>query len=148
MFNDLKNARIKDVKFDWEQMLSFEGDTGPYVQYAVARLSSILRKAEADEAKLARAEVDWSLLADAEHVCLSLLEYGAVLQRAVDTSEPSELTAFLIKLAGDVHAYLRDHHVLSAEPGLKRARLALVLAARDVLRRGLGLLGVAAPTEM
>ncbi len=148
VFNDLKNARIKDVKFDWEQMLSFEGDTGPYVQYAVVRLSSILRKAEADEAALARADVDWSLLADADHVCLSLLEYGAILQRAVDTSEPSELTSFLIKLAGDVHAYLRDHHVLSAEPELKRARLALVLAARDVLRRGLGLLGVAAPTEM
>jgi arginyl-tRNA synthetase len=148
VFNDLKNARIKDVKFDWDAMLSFEGDTGPYVQYAVARLSSILRKAAADEPALARAEVDWALLADAEFVCLSLLEYGAVLQRTVDANEPSELTAYLLRLAGDVHAYLRDHHVLSAAPELRQARLALVLAARDVLRSGLGLLGVAAPAEM
>lgn len=147
VFNDLKNARIKDVKFDWELMLNFDGETGPYVQYAVARLSSILRKA-GDDVPQEPTDVDWALLADAEHVCLSLLEYGSTLQRAVDHSEPSELTTFLITLAGDVHAYLRDHHVLSAQPALKRARLALVLAARNVLRDGLALLGVAAPTEM
>ncbi|HLU38090.1 MAG TPA: arginine--tRNA ligase [Planctomycetota bacterium] len=147
VFNDLRNARIKDVKFDWDQMLTFEGETGPYVQYAVARLSSILRKAGADAPQDA-SDVDWALLADAEHVCLSLLEFGPTLARAVEQSEPSELTAFVIRLAGDVHSYLRDHHVLSAEPALKRARLALVRAARDVLRDGLGLLGVAAPEEM
>ena len=50
VFNDLKNSRIKDVKFDWDLLLSFEGETGPYVQYAVARLSGILRKAGVDEA--------------------------------------------------------------------------------------------------
>jgi arginyl-tRNA synthetase len=147
VFNDLKNARIKDVKFDWDLMLNFDGETGPYVQYAAARLSSILRKAGGDVPSGAQ-DVDWSLLADAEHVCLSLLEFGPTLQRSVDGSEPSELTNFLIRLAGDVHAYLRDHHVLSAEPARKRARLALVLAARDVLRDGLALLGVAAPEEM
>jgi len=146
VFNDLKNARIKDVKFDWELMLNFDGETGPYVQYAVARLSSILRKAEVDVETAGG--VDWDLLADADQVCLSLLEYGPTLQRAVDLSEPSELTTFLIRLAGDVHAYLRDHHVLSAEPERKRARLALVRAARDVLRDGLALLGVAAPDAM
>ncbi|MEZ5966456.1 MAG: arginine--tRNA ligase [Planctomycetota bacterium] len=147
VFNDLKNARIKDVKFDWDLMLNFDGETGPYVQYAVARLSSILRKAEGD-VPATPADIDWALLADAEHVCLSLLEFGPTLQRAVDACEPSELTTFLIRLAGDVHSYLRDHHVLSADPPVKRARLALVLAARDVLRDGLALLGVAAPEEM
>ena len=146
VFNDLKNSRIKDVKFDWELMLNFDGETGPYVQYAIARLSSILRKAGGDVPD--QAAIDWSLLADAENVCLSMLEYGPTLTRAVDTNEPSELTTLLIKLAGDVHSYLRDHHVLSAEPALKRARLGLVLAARNLLRDGLALIGVASPEEM
>lgn len=146
VFNDLRNSRIKDVKFDWELMMNFDGETGPYVQYAVARLSSILRKAE--QAPPAQDEVDWALLADAEHVLLSMLDYGPTLERAVLLSEPSELTSLLIKIAGDVHAYLREHHVLSAEPPVKKARLALVLAARNLLRDGLGLLGVAAPEVM
>jgi len=149
VFNDLKNGRIKDVKFDWEQMLNFDGDTGPYVQFACARLSSILRKAEADESTDALlAEVDFEQLADAENVLLTMLEFGPTVARAAEQNEPSVITTFLVRVAGEIHSYLVDHHVLNAEPEVKKARLALVAAARNLLATGLGLLGMSAPDEM
>ena len=146
IFNDLKNSRIKDVKFDWDAMLNFEGETGPYVQYAVARLSGILLKAGA--AEINPAEVDFELLADADHVLLPMLDFGPALRRASEQNEPSILTNLLIQIAGCIHSYLRDHNVIRAEPDVKTARLALVHAARSLLKTGLGLLGVAAPDRM
>ena len=147
IFNDLKNSRIKDVKFDWEQLLSFEGETGPYVQYAVARLSGILRKAEAkDDIELE--DLDFGLLTDADQVLLTMLDFGPTVQRAAAQNEPSVITNQMIQLAGDIHSYLRDHHVIRADAELKRARLALVAAARKLLKTGLELLGVSAPDRM
>ena len=149
IFNDLKNGRIKDVKFDWDKMLSFEGETGPYVQYACARLSSILRKADAPKDLDALLEgIDYSLLTDAEAVLLSMHEFGPSLERAAQQSEPSIITNLMIQVAGEIHSYLHEHHVLRAELSTRRARLALVAAARRLLETGLGLIGVAAPHEM
>lgn len=146
VFNDLKNSRIKDVKFDWDAMLNFDGETGPYVQYAVARLSGILRKSDVEE--IDPATVRFNLLEDADRVLLSMLDFGPALQRASEQNEPSIITNLVIQIAGEIHSYLRDHNVIRAEPELKKARLALVLAARELLRTGLGLLGVAAPDRM
>ena len=146
VFNDLKNSRIKDVKFDWDAMLNFEGETGPYVQYACARLASILRKAECPVPDAA--SIDFSLLADAERVLLTMMDFGTAVQRAAEQSEPSIVTSHTIALAGEIHSYLRDHHVLGAEPALRDARLLLVEAARRLLTTGLGLLGIAAPERM
>ncbi len=146
VFNDLKNSRIKDVKFDWDAMLTFEGETGPYVQYACARLASILRKAETPVP--ASDAVDYALLADAERVLLVMLEFGSAVQRAAEQSEPSIVTAFAIALAGEIHSYLRDHYVVGAEPAVRDARLVLVDAARRLLATSLGLLGIPAPERM
>lgn len=164
VFNDLKNSRIKDVKFDWETMLNFEGETGPYVQYACARLSSILRKAVAELPAAERppldpddldgtverllAGTDFAQLADAERVLLGMLDYGPAVQRAAEQSEPSQLCAWAIAFAGEIHSYLRDHHVLSAAPAQRHARLALVAASRRLLQTSLHLLGIAAPDRM
>jgi arginyl-tRNA synthetase len=146
IFNDLKNGRIKDVKFDWELLLNFEGETGPYVQYAVARLSGILRKA--GDGTVDPATINYDLLADADQVLLTMLEFGPTVQRAADQNEPSVITNLMIQLAGDIHSYLVDHHVIRAEGELRAARIALVIAARDLIRTGLRLLGVAAPDRM
>jgi arginyl-tRNA synthetase len=149
VFNDLKNSRIKDVKFDWQAMLNFDGETGPYVQYAVARLASILRNAGLDpDAPLDLDGVDFALLADADGVCLSMLEFGPTVRRAAEQNEPSVITGLMIRIAGEIHSYLKEHHVLRAEPPVQSARLALVAAARALLRTGLGLIGVAAPDRM
>ena len=146
IFNDLKNSRIKDVKFDWDAMLEFEGETGPYVQYACARLASILRKVDAPVPS--PEQVDFALLADAERVLLTMMDFGNAVQRAAEQSEPSIVTGHAIALAGEIHSYLRDHYVLGAEPAVRDARLLLVDAARRLLTTGLGLLGIPAPERM
>ncbi|MCB9879200.1 MAG: arginine--tRNA ligase [Planctomycetes bacterium] len=146
VFNDLKNSRIKDVKFDWDAMLAFEGETGPYVQYAVARLSSILRKVDAPVP--ATDQVDFALLADAERVLLQMMEFGNAVRRAAEQSEPSVVTSFAIALAGEIHSYLVDHYVVGAEPAVQQARLVLVDAARRLLTTALDLLGIPAPERM
>jgi arginyl-tRNA synthetase len=152
IFNDLKNQRIKDVRFDWEHMLNFEGETGPYVQYAGARLAGILRKAGADGERASDpatlASVDFGQLDDADRVLLAMLEFGPAVQRASDQNEPSIITNLMIQLASEIHSYLHEHNVIYADPELRQARLALVAAGRKVLRRGLGLLGVAAVDRM
>lgn len=149
VFNDLKNARIKDVKFDLEAMTNFDGETGPYVQYAYARLASILRKAGVtDDGDSLCDEVDFGLLADADGVLLQMLDFGTAVQRAAEQNEPSIITNLMIDIAGTIHSYLREHHVLRAEPAVKQARLALVAAARRLLRTGLELIGVATPEQM
>jgi len=146
VFNDLKNSRIKDVKFDWEQMLNFDGETGPYVQFACARLSSIQRKVGVPVPK--PENVDFALLADAERVLLVMMEFGTAVQRAAEQSEPSHVTAHTIALAGEIHSYLRDHYVVGAEPAVRDARLLLVDCARRLLTTGLHLLGIPAPERM
>ena len=146
VFNDLKNGRVKDVKFDWDTMLNFEGETGPYVQYACARLSSILRKAGGDVPQIA--DIDFAHLADAENVLLTMMAFGAAVERAAAQSEPSVVTNYTIALAGEIHSYLVDHHVLGAEPAVRDARLVLVDAARKLLTTGLHLIGVPAPERM
>jgi arginyl-tRNA synthetase len=120
VFNDLKNSRIKDVKFDWDAMLEFEGETGPYVQYAIARLNSIVRKAEVPVPAIDA--VDFALLADTERVLLTMMDFGSAVQRAAEQSEPSHVTGHTIALAGEIHSYLRDHYVVSAERALDAHR--------------------------
>ena len=78
----------------------------------------------------------------------TMLEFGPTVQRAADQNEPSVITNLMIQLAGDIHSYLVDHHVIRAEGELRAARIALVVAARDLIRTGLRLLGVAAPDRM
>ena len=146
VFNDLKNSRIKDVKFDWESMLNFDGETGPYVQFACARLSSILRKAESEVPAIDA--IDCELLADAERVLLTMMDFGTAVQRAAEQSEPSHVTGHVIALAGEIHSYLRDHYVVGQEAKIRDARLVLVDAARRLLTTGLGLLGIPAPERM
>jgi arginyl-tRNA synthetase len=133
----------------------------------VARLSSILAKARAgsrddtgdgdggenaERAQLAElaelADVDYALLADADEVLLAMLDFGPALHRAAAQNEPSVITGFAIQIAGAIHSYLRDHHVLRAEPALRRARLALVAASVRLLETALRLIGVATPKRM
>ncbi len=148
VFNDLKNGRIKDVRFDLEEMLNFEGETGPYVQYAGARLSGILRNAAQEGLEPADPGEDLSLLEDAREVVHALGSWGDALGRALRENEPSQVTAYTVRLARSIHSYLHDHRVLGVEKPLSRARLLLVSAARRQLERGLGLIGVACPEEM
>jgi arginyl-tRNA synthetase len=146
VFNDLKRERIKDVEFVWEEVLSFEGETGPYVQYTHARLASILRKAE--EASGAPPETRWALLEDAGPVLLALGRFPDVVRTAADRAEPSEVAAWLLATCRELNNWYAAHRVLGQSPELTAARLALVRASKTVIANGLRLLGVAAPEEM
>ena len=146
IFNDLKRERIKDVLFQWDEVLSFEGETGPYVQYSHARLCSIQRKAEA--AGEGQAAPDWSALEEARGLILTLGRYPEALRTAASTTEPSHVTQYLLGLCREVNSWYAQNRVLGEAPGLTAARLALVDAARLIIQSGLGMLGVAAPDEM
>ena len=154
VFNDLKNRRMNDVEFDLEAILSFDGKTGPYVQYSHARASSILRKhggpvPPADAAHAAR-------LADpTEHLLLRLISrFPERVARATDLDEPSEVAVHLLDLCEAFHAYHtkggRDAalRVLCEDPTTRGARLRLVDAVRQTLANGLTLLGIPAPAAM
>jgi arginyl-tRNA synthetase len=146
VFNDLKRERIKDVVFDKAEILAFEGETGPYVQYTHARLASILRKA--DEAGGEVGTPDWAQLEDAAAILLALGRFPSVVASAAARCEPSELAQYLLALCRTLSTWLVDHRVLAEESDLRAARLVLVRGAKVVLANGLGLLGVAAPAEM
>jgi arginyl-tRNA synthetase len=143
VFNDLKRERIKDVVFDKGEILAFEGETGPYVQYTHARLSSILRKAPADTAP-----PDWARLEDAAQILLALGRFPALVSSAAEHCEPSELAQYLLALCRTISTWLVDHRVLDEDAALRSTRLLLVRGCQVVLANGLTLLGVAAPEEM
>lgn len=149
LFDDLRRERVRDVLFDIDEVLSFEGETGPYVQYTHARLASILRKAEGDEHKAAReAEPDLAGLADAGRVLVRLARFGEVVQSAAAHAEPSEVSTYVLALARDLNSWYAEHRVLGVEPELSAARLELVRSCKCVLSNGLRLLGIASPEEM
>jgi arginyl-tRNA synthetase len=146
VFNDLKRERIKDVLFDKQEILSFEGDTGPYLQYTHARLASILRKAEA--AGEGRAAPDWNGLGEAGGVLIALARYPDVVRSAAKNCEPSEVSQYLIQLAHELNNWYVGSRVLGQEPGITASRLALVRVSKSVIGNGLRVLGMAAPEQM
>jgi arginyl-tRNA synthetase len=152
VFASLATRRNKDVDFDWGRIVKFEGDTGPYLQYTHARLSSILRKAGREVG----GEVDYALLDMPEEWTLvrHLEQFPAVVQRAAEQCEPSVVASYLLALCADFSSYYSagmrepELRVLCGDEALSSARLALVQAARHVIGAGLKLLGVAAPERM
>ncbi len=146
IFHDLKKERIKDVVFDWNEVLSFEGETGPYVQYTHARLASILRKAEA--LGEGGAEADYSRLDEAAPILLALGRFPDVIRSAAQHCEPSEIAQYLLSLCRETSSWYSRERVLGQEPSLTAARLSLVRCAKLVIGKGLQLLGVVAPDEM
>jgi arginyl-tRNA synthetase len=153
VFNDLKNGRTGDVKFKFEEALRFDGETGPYLQFAHARLCSIERKAAAEH--LVGAADPARLVRDDEKaVLLAIARLRAQLERAVEADEPSILAQALLQLAGAVAAWLTagthdaTARVLCSEAALAASRLVLVSTARGALAEGLRLLGLVAPERM
>jgi arginyl-tRNA synthetase len=154
VFNDLKNARTNDVKFKFEDALSMQGETGPYLQYAHARLCSIERKfAELhgvplpfDATRLSREEE--------KQVFLAVARLRTRLERTVESDEPSVMAQALLALAWSVASWLTAGNqepamrVLSPDAELASARHALVRVARVTLGEGLRLLGLEAPLRM
>ena len=146
IFDDLYNGRIKDIVFSWEKMLSFEGETGPYVQYTNARACSVLRKAEEE----ADGNVDFSLLTDdvTVEVIKLIASFNDKVKDAAERYEPSVVSRYLVDLAQTFNKFYHDNSILNAEENTRKARLAVVKAVSLVLTSGLALLGIKAPEQM
>ena len=147
VFHDLKHQRQKDVVFDWREVLSFEGDTGPYLQYTHARCCSILRKAEREVP--AFADIDPALVQDGRELFVAIGRLPQALREAATRREPMTVAQALLKIAAAGNVYYREHRVLgTGDDALEGARLAVIDTLRRTLKLGLGLLGVPAPEEM
>jgi arginyl-tRNA synthetase len=148
-YADLSNDRIKDYVFDWDRMLAAEGRTGPYLQYAHARIHSIFRRA--GEAGIERNTVAAIRLVEpAERaLALELLGFGAAVAEAAETLKPHRLCGYLYDLATAFTAFFEACPVLRAPDDATRdSRLALCSLTARVLARGLDLLGIHAPERM
>jgi arginyl-tRNA synthetase len=143
-YADLSTDRVKDYVFDWDRMLSFDGNTAPYLQYAHARIRSILRKAEDAPGAPAVAEPAERELA------LALLGFDAAVVAVLDTWSPHKLCTYLFELAQAFTAFYDQCPVLRSDvPDATRvARLGLCDLTGRVLTTGLGLLGIDAPERM
>ena len=159
IFHDLFNQRIKNVEFSWDEVLSFDGTTGPYVQYTCARAKSVLRKGNfcsdtADTAvataKDTLAEIDCSVFTDDCSYALikTLSGYNDAVQAAAERYEPSVIARYLISVASAFNKFYHECSILHAEEHEKKARLLLTDLVQKVLTDGCRLLGMECPEEM
>jgi len=148
MFNKLYTNRIKDTVFNWELMLNFDGETGPYVQYAHARACSVLEKGGYNASH--DLVFDPTLLADDEafDVLRIIYDFPAKIEDAAAKYEPFMIARQLVALAQAFNAFYHHHVVLVEDESVRQARLTLVAAVKTQLKIGLGLLGISAPTAM
>ncbi len=144
-YADLANDRIKDYVFDWNRMLSFEGNTAPYLMYAHARIRSILRKAA--EASAAPGAI--AIEAPQERaLALALVQLDGVLERAAETAQPHRICTFLYDVASAFTSFYEACPVLKSDGATRASRLALCEVSARTLALGLDLLGISAPDQM
>jgi arginyl-tRNA synthetase len=145
-YADLSNDLVRDYVFNLERMIAFEGNTGPYLQYAHARVCSIFAKAGAD----ATTGGPFLIGEPAEkRLALLLLRYAGVVRDVASSLEPHRLCTYLFELANAYSSFYESCPVLKAKSQeLRRSRLGLCRLVRSVLADGLNLLGIEAPTRM
>jgi len=146
IYADLQNGRIKDIDFNWDRVLSFDGETGPYVQYTHARCCSALRKAEG----LEEAAIDYSALGDdyAQELLRQLSRFPDTVKEAASRYEPSIITRAVTELCKAYNKFYYENRIIVEEAGVRAARIALTRAVKNTIKTGLYLIGMEAPERM
>ena len=147
IFNDLSNSRIKDEIFDWNIMLNFNGETGPYVQYTTVRAKSVLEKAgyipNAKEVNVEKLNDK-----DSQKIINQLYNFNSILKNVTEKEEPSILARYLVDLAQNFSSFYNNCHVITEDKELQNARLYITYMVKTVLEKGLNLLGIQVPEKM
>lgn len=146
IFNDLSNNIIKDEVFDWDIMLNFQGETGPYIQYMYVRTKSILEK---ENYTMNKDLVDISELE--EHgieLIKQIYSFNDIVKQAVDKNEPSIISRYLIDVAKLYSSFYNDNKIIVEDEKIKNTRLCLTYMVGNVLKIGTGLLGMEMPDRM
>ena len=147
IFNDLYNSRIKDEIFDWDTMLNFNGETGPYLQYTYVRTNSILSKV-GDIPQLS--DIDINVLKDDASINLAktLYSFGDAIKQAADKNEPYIIARYLINLAQLFSSFYNENKIITEDANVQDARVYLTYCVNLVLKRGASLLGIQMPERM
>lgn len=147
IFNDLANNRIKDEIFDWDTILNFQGETGPYIQYTYVRTKSVIEKAGGVPDI---SEVSSELLQDEYSIKLLKLIYDFedVLVQVTDKNEPSILSRYLIDVAKTYSNFYNENKIINDNKNLQNARVYLTYSVGRILKTGAGLLGIEMPDKM
>ena len=147
IFNDLYNSRIKDEIFDWDTMLNFNGETGPYLQYMYVRTNSVLEKVD----KLPEInEVDINLLQDNASVNLikEMYNFGNTVKQAAEKNEPYIISRYLINIAQLFSSFYNENKIICEDEKLQAARIYLTYCTNMLLKKGAKLLGIQMPERM
>ncbi|WP_200800474.1 arginine--tRNA ligase [Proteiniborus sp. DW1] len=146
IYNDLSNGKMRDIVFNWDRMLSFEGETGPYVQYTHARANSVLSKAGHE----ITSDVNYSLITNDEavNVVRLLYTFKDIVISAMEKNEPSFIARHVMDIAQAFNKFYHECPIIVDDKELQKARLLIVYSVATVIKIGLGLLGIDAPQKM
>ncbi len=147
IFNDLANSRVKDEIFEWDQILNFQGETGPYIQYTYVRTKSVLEKAgylpQVENVKIEKLSDEYS-----QSIIKLIYSFEDILIQVTDKDEPSILARYLIDLAKAFSSFYNENKIITEDEELQDTRIYLTYSVGRVLKIGSGLLGIEMPDKM
>ena len=146
-YADLSHDPCTTIDFNWDKALALEGNSGPYLQYAYARVCSLLAKAGTDSQQLTASSFSISTASE-KQLALQLLEFPGAVVRAAEAYKPSVLADYLFQTAQLYSSFYQNSPILKSEESVKNARLRLCALFGEVLKTGLGLLGIETPSHI
>ena len=150
IFNDLSNSRVKDEVFDWNNILNFQGETGPYIQYTYVRTKSVLEKSGVKIDNISFDMVNFDSLEDtySQNIIKLLYDFHNILIQVTEKNEPSILSRYLIELAKAYSVFYNENRIMVEDVNIKNSRIYLTFAVGKVLKIGANLLGIEMPEKM